>query len=219
MGVYLTIRSTTVDQIAALDAKPELLPAFFDAAAFEDLLPRPTFWQLLTGRGPSVPESLLDQSNCMEVGLEKAWHALHFLFTNTADGGDPPACYLMSGGLGLSSGDTDAHALSPQQVEEFRSFRPQHSGRGASGPVRPEAHDAVAHRSGDHLGTRWRRGARLRARVSPATLGLSQGCCGRRAGLRDLDRLNRPPTRPRQPAATASRARWMLRSLVCGCRG
>jgi len=69
MGVYLTIRSASVDQIAALDAKPELLPVFFDAAALEDVLPRPSFWQRLTGRRPSVPESLLDQSNCMEIGL------------------------------------------------------------------------------------------------------------------------------------------------------
>lgn len=122
MGVYLAIRSATPDQIMALDAKPELLPAFFDAATFEDLLPRPTFWQLVTGRRASVPEALLDQSNCMEVDLEKAWHALHFLFTGTSEGGDPPACYLMSGGLGLSTGDTDAHALSPQQVEEFRKY-------------------------------------------------------------------------------------------------
>lgn len=50
MGVYLTIRSATTEQIAALDAKPELLPAFFDAVGFEDLIPRPTIWQLHTGK-------------------------------------------------------------------------------------------------------------------------------------------------------------------------
>ncbi|HSP15842.1 MAG TPA: YfbM family protein [Thermoanaerobaculia bacterium] len=122
MGVYLTIRSATVEQIAALDAKPELLPAFFDAIGFEDVIPRPTLWQLLTGKRASIPEALLDQSNCMEIGLEKTWHALHFLFTGTAEGGDPPACFLMSGGLGLSTGDTEAHALSPLQVEAFRRF-------------------------------------------------------------------------------------------------
>jgi len=122
MGLYLTLRSATVDQIAALDARPELLPAFFDPGGFEDVLPRPSLWQLITGRRTSVPEALLDQSNCMEVGLDKAWHALHFLFTGTADGGDPPACYLLSGGLGLSSGDTEAHALTPQQLSEFRDF-------------------------------------------------------------------------------------------------
>src|SRR5688500_19039614 len=102
MGVYLTMRSATPDQIMALDARPELLPAFVDDAGFEDVLPRPTFWQLITGRRPVVAEALLDQSNIMEVSLDKAWHALHFLFTGTSEGGTPPACYLMSGGLGLS---------------------------------------------------------------------------------------------------------------------
>jgi len=176
MGVYLTIRSASVDQIAALDAKPELLPVFFDAAAVEDVLPRPSFWQLLTGRRPSVPESLLDQSNCMEIGLEKAWHALHFLFTGTADDGDPPACYLMSGGLGLSAGDTDTHALSPQQVEEFRSFVHGISEDDLRARYDPKRMTQL-HIYPEIMGARPRRGTQVRARVSPATLGVSQRCC------------------------------------------
>ena len=122
MGVYLSMRSATPEQIVALHAQPDLIPAFFEALAFQDVLPKPTFWQLLTGRGPQPPEVLLDRSNCLETDLGQSWHALHFLFTGTADGGQPPASYLLKGGLDLNFGGTDAHALSPRQLQEFRSF-------------------------------------------------------------------------------------------------
>lgn len=120
MGVYCTLRSATPEQIAALVQHPELLPPFFDVVGFEDALPRPTFWQLLRGKAPRPPEVLLDSADSMEVGLDKAWHALHFLFTGNAEGGDTPAAFLLSGGLRI--GTEDAHALSPRQVAEFRDY-------------------------------------------------------------------------------------------------
>lgn len=120
MGMYCTLRSATPAQIAALVQHPEYLPPFFDAIGFEDALPRPTLWQMLRGKAPRPPEVLLDSSNSMEVGLDKAWHGLHFLFTGRSDGGEMPAAFLMSGGLRI--GSEDAHALNPHQVIAFRDF-------------------------------------------------------------------------------------------------
>jgi hypothetical protein len=108
-------------QIVTLYNHPEFLPVFFDVVGFEDVLPRPTLWQLIRGTAPQPPQVLLDQSNCLEAGVEKTWNALHFLFTGLAEGGEPPASYLLSGGLPIGNG-SDAHALNPKQLIEFRDF-------------------------------------------------------------------------------------------------
>ena len=56
------------------------------------------------------------------IGLDKAWHGLHFLLTGTADGGREPACFLLSGGETLGDEDDDgfqAHLLDAEQVRWF----------------------------------------------------------------------------------------------------
>jgi hypothetical protein len=56
------------------------------------------------------------------IGLDKAWHGLHFLLTGTADGGREPACFLLSGGEELGDDDGDAfqaHLLDAEQVQWF----------------------------------------------------------------------------------------------------
>ncbi len=122
MGTYCTLRSATPLQIVTLIQQPQFLPAFFEAAAFQDVMPRPTLWQLIRGTAPQPPEVLLDRSNCLEAGVEKTWEALHFLFTGRAEGGgEPPGSYLLSGGLSIGNG-SDAHALNPKQLIEFRDF-------------------------------------------------------------------------------------------------
>jgi hypothetical protein len=60
-----------------------------------------------------------------EVDLDKAWHGLHFLFTGASDGGDEPACYLLSGGEEVGEdewGDPVARMLGPAQVRSFGGF-------------------------------------------------------------------------------------------------
>lgn len=54
--------------------------------------------------------------------LEKAWHGLHWLLTGSADGGDPPLCFLLMGGEPV--GDVDmgygpARALSSELVARW----------------------------------------------------------------------------------------------------
>ncbi|RZK18337.1 MAG: DUF1877 family protein [Hymenobacter sp.] len=56
------------------------------------------------------------------MDLDKAWHALHYLLTGTAWGGEEPACYLVMGGEQI--GDEEEHdvrygparLLSPAEV-------------------------------------------------------------------------------------------------------
>lgn len=58
----------------------------------------------------------------MEVGLDKAWHGLHFLFTGLGEGGPAPACYLLDGGVVIPMADTDAHVLKPSALADFRDY-------------------------------------------------------------------------------------------------
>ena len=56
------------------------------------------------------------------LGLDKAWHGLHFLLTGTAEGGREPACFLLGGGEELGDDDDDAfqaHLLDAEQVRWF----------------------------------------------------------------------------------------------------
>jgi hypothetical protein len=60
-----------------------------------------------------------------EVGVDKAWHGLHFLFTGAADEGTEPATYILSGGEEI--GDVDvgcsvARAIHSPGVQRFADF-------------------------------------------------------------------------------------------------
>lgn len=46
-------------------------------------------------------EDLAD--NEASLDLDKAWHGLHYLLTETADGGEAPFCYLAHGGKVISN--------------------------------------------------------------------------------------------------------------------
>jgi hypothetical protein len=53
------------------------------------------------------------------IGLDKAWHAIHYLLTGKSDGGDWPACFLLDGGSaikGTDSGCGPMRTLSPEQT-------------------------------------------------------------------------------------------------------
>src|SRR5438270_363103 len=53
--------------------------------------------------------------------LHKAWHAIHYVLTGTADGGTEPSCLLLIGGteLGEDDGYGPPRLLSPDQVRAF----------------------------------------------------------------------------------------------------
>ena len=57
--------------------------------------------------------------------LDQSWHAVHFLLTGSSGPADPPAGYLLSGGVEL--GDVDvgygpARALLPEMEEDFARY-------------------------------------------------------------------------------------------------
>jgi hypothetical protein len=57
------------------------------------------------------------------INIEKAWHGLHFLFTGTADNGQEPGCFLLSGGEEIGDEDVGpARVLRPDQVAQFATF-------------------------------------------------------------------------------------------------
>ena len=64
-----------------------------------------------------------DRPHC---DLEGVWDGLHFLFTGTAGEGEPPACYLLTGGADIGEPDELGYsvlqALSPVQVQQFATF-------------------------------------------------------------------------------------------------
>ena len=60
-----------------------------------------------------------------ELDLDKAWHGLQFLFTNTAWEGDEPACFLVKGGREIGDeevGYSMPRLLDPPQVRAARVF-------------------------------------------------------------------------------------------------
>ena len=78
------------------------------------------------------PQSILDMLNedvqvdevklAMETDLDKAWHAIHYLLTGSAWGGELPLAYLIQGGQDV--GDVDvgygpARILKPGEVQNW----------------------------------------------------------------------------------------------------
>ena len=70
---------------------------------------------------PDSVEEILDpgHSDGTSVSLEKAWHGLHFLLTDTADAGPPPLNFLLRGGepIGEDLGYGPARLFRPDAVQ------------------------------------------------------------------------------------------------------
>jgi len=57
--------------------------------------------------------------------IDKAWHALHFLFTGTAWEGEPPADFLVTGGTQIGKVDVGygpARSFTPAEVQSIAAF-------------------------------------------------------------------------------------------------
>ena len=71
------------------------------------------------------PQNPAVQANPDEIDLDKSWHAIHYLLTKSAWGGEPPGNLLLCGGKEI--GDVDvgygpARAVSPDEVKGFADF-------------------------------------------------------------------------------------------------
>ena len=72
---------------------------------------------------PDLIENFVDEAqDSGYFELDKAWHGIHFLLTNSDWQGEKPLCYLLHGGKPI--GDVDvgygpANAITSKQVAEF----------------------------------------------------------------------------------------------------
>lgn len=73
------------------------------------------------GKGEKAENRLIIQSKG-ELYIDKAWHGLHYLLTQSDWEGDEPYCYLVKGGLEIGSDSYEYSAprlLNTEQVKKF----------------------------------------------------------------------------------------------------
>ena len=72
------------------------------------------------------PENVFDYLDELEeneevggVGMDKAWHGIHFLLTGSVWEGAEPLCYLVKGGEVIGTEDDWAWLLRPNQIADW----------------------------------------------------------------------------------------------------
>lgn len=130
MGMIGILRRAGEPDLERLLREPSLINPFL---ADPELLaatapPRPGFLARLFGRGTApapAPAPAFARVEGDEVDVDKAWHGLHYLLTGTAWEGDPPACYLVTGGEEIADeglGFGSARVVRPANVRDFAAF-------------------------------------------------------------------------------------------------
>lgn len=105
MGMYLVLKTASDSTIQRLLADPESIEPF------------------LFPEEPDADDSPSEEG--IEVDLDKAWHAIHYLLCGVADEGTGTGAFLLSGGTPI--GDVDvgygpARAMTAAQVATAASF-------------------------------------------------------------------------------------------------
>ena len=123
--MVLELRRVSSEQTAALIADPSEI--FWFLTGVESGSAGPGLFARLLGARAEVREARhwVEPSAGAVVGLDKAWHCIHFLLTGDAEGGETPAGYLMLGGHQLGEVDVGygpARALTPSQASDFADF-------------------------------------------------------------------------------------------------
>ncbi len=103
MGIYVSLQAVSPEILEKMVQRPELCMEALAPAELETfelgLEERPEDW----------------------CSLDKAWHAVSYLFTGTDWGAGPPLGYIVEGGVELEWDDSDfevpPRALSPDQVK------------------------------------------------------------------------------------------------------
>lgn len=134
MGMYGYLRRVAPSDVPRLRDDPRLLSAFLfgePPGVVEERVPGLLGYFLRLMRikveavAPEQPtkEPLWPSPREGEmIGLDKAWHGLHFLLTGTGDGGREPACFVLSGGEDLGDDDDDAFQARLLDAEQVRWF-------------------------------------------------------------------------------------------------
>ena len=108
MGMVLVLSTLADENIDRVLADPPLVwrvVAPHDPDAYEQSRreqAKPSFLGALLGKGnrrvPEVEDLALGDAEGISTELDKAWHGIHYLLTGTADEGEPPWTFLVSGG-------------------------------------------------------------------------------------------------------------------------
>jgi hypothetical protein len=107
MGMVLGLTTISDGNIERLLADPPLVwlvVAPDDRDLYEDARreQKPSFLAGLFGRPGPEPPPPADLTHAdgegVSADLDKAWHGIHYLLTGTADGGEPPLSFLVTGG-------------------------------------------------------------------------------------------------------------------------
>lgn len=115
MSMILGLGTLTEANIARVLADPPLIwqliapddPEMYTLARSEGA-GRPGLLGRLFGRGAAAPEPApldLGPNEGVHGDLDKAWHGLHYLFTQTAFEGSPPLNFLLAGGREIGTVD------------------------------------------------------------------------------------------------------------------
>ena len=150
MGMVLVLSALADENIDRVLADPPLawrVVAPDDPDAYEQARreqDKPSFLGALLGKGsrrvPEVEDLALGDAPGISTELDKAWHGIHYLLTGTADEGEPPWSFLVSGGRTVgdievgygparvfTSAETHviSEAITPLTDDELRArFRP-----------------------------------------------------------------------------------------------
>lgn len=128
MGLCAVLTTVSDQNIERIRSVPELLEQLLEAAdvdrdqgarQFESAPPRPDkpgFWARLFGKrgaAHSAPrdghtaELELSEAEALSLDLDKTWHGLHYLLTQTEWEGAPPLNFLVGGGSSLGEDYAD----------------------------------------------------------------------------------------------------------------
>lgn len=130
MGLTCTLFRASSAKIERLIDDPDALEAFVEsiegrAPEMREVRPKGILGFLLRLTPIKISEPVpVDEREYLGpdaewyLDIDANWHGLHFLLTGTADGGEEPACYIVSGGENVDD-DGYFHALRPDQAGRF----------------------------------------------------------------------------------------------------
>lgn len=147
MGIALSYFRVSPRNAEVLQRHPQLFHHFVDGNEAVRV-PSRGFWKSLFGSKPAQAEeapvldvALEDRPEDDEGDADKAWNAIHYLLTGTAEGGTFPAAFILHGGIPLGDEDDGygpARLFSPDEValindtlqkETLESFQSRYDGR------------------------------------------------------------------------------------------
>lgn len=132
MGMRLAYCRITPHNADLLLRKPILIHRFIGGDE-EELPPAGGFWKTLFGGKRTTPENALELEPRMdgdEGDVDKAWNAIHYLLTGSAEAGSFPASFILHGGTEVGEEDVGfgpARVFSASEVTMIEDMLQEHT--------------------------------------------------------------------------------------------